>query len=385
MENIMPFSYITSSDQDTYQLESLLYEKYSKIVEAAVNTDKLSKEEFFRKVFDSAFELIPEAQKGSYYECVGDKFIPVFAKGYDMDILKKLEFDKNNVFIGFEWIKDSGRINSYETYIEKREDSLYSETTLEAFKQLGTYADFASLYAPIQVAGVNTGLLCLENFQEKMFSKSSKILLKLYVQLISNFYTQKVYHEKEKKMFNDIIDALVSAIEINDKYTQGHAKRVTEISRKIAKRMGLSNEQMNNIEAAAVLHDIGKIGIPSGILTKPGQLTEEEYELVKKHPANAKKILEHIGDFSDIVNYTYMHHEHFDGSGYPQGLRGNDIPVEAQIIQVADAFDAMTSERSYREAIPVDTAIKIIESESGKQFSPSIVYVIIDLYAHNML
>lgn len=358
--------------------DKLLAAKLSIIADAFVNTNDLGKKEFFSHVFETAFLLIPEAQKGSFYELEDDVFRPIFCKGYRFDLLSQLTFSKDEAFIDFESYSTQA-IDAYQVNITKRDDSLFSERQINIFKQLGTYSDFASLYAPIKCEGLKVGLLCIENFDEKTFSETSRLILKIFAQLISNFYTLKVQKERENKLYREIINALVSTIELKDEYTEGHAKRVSKISQRLAKKMGIPQNRLEIIEATAILHDIGKIGTPLTILNKKSKLTKEEYEIIKRHPENAKVILEKINGFEEIANLAYMHHEYYDGSGYPQGLSGDNIPIEAQIIQVADAFDAMTSKRAYRDAMSIDRVINIFKEERGKQFNPVVTDALIGL------
>ncbi|MGV8983955.1 HD-GYP domain-containing protein [Clostridium sp.] len=360
--------------------EGTNYDKVMDIVESFVNMNNMSKNEFLKKVFVSAFKLIPEAEKGSFYELLGDKYIPIFTNGYDFKVLQKLSFNKSDLFIDYE-CSDVSNIDAYRTYIRKRDDTKFTKEVIETFKQLGTYADFISLYAPVQVGGVNLGLISLECFNGADFSKDSKKILKFYAQIISNFYSQKVFHDRETKMYDDIVTALVSAIEVKDKYTEGHAQRVREYSCMIAKKLGFTKAQIMDISTAALLHDIGKIGVSTEILNKPGKLTEDEYNIVKLHPMHTKTILDKISNFSNISNIAYSHHENYDGTGYPQGLKGDEIPFESQIIQVADAYDAMTSDRAYRKALSINQALEIIEKEMGKQFNAEIAKVAIKLFS----
>lgn len=354
-----------------------IYNKIELIVDSFENIHMLDKREFLQKVFESAFQLIPEAEKGSFYEADGDVFKPLLCRGYDFDTLKKLSFNKKEMFIGFE-CGINKNIQAYEAYIGERESSNFSQETIDIFKKLGTYEKFTTLYAPIQVEGENIGMICLENFNDDGFRNISKKLLKYYAQLISQFYSQLVYRERKTKLYEDIVKALVSAIEVKDIYTKGHGQRVREYSCIIASKMGLSNEQIENISIAALLHDIGKIGMPTEILNKPGSLTQNEYDIIKLHPEYSKRILQQVSGFSQIVDITYAHHERYDGLGYPLGLKNGEIPIEAQILQLADAFDAMTSERAYRKAMTKEKAVEIIKSEVGKQFNPEIVNVAVD-------
>jgi HD-GYP domain len=353
--------------------------KVSLIVDSLVDSHKLNKREFLQKIFNAAFKLIPEAEKGSFYELNGDKYIPIFLKGYDYNIIKRLELSIDEAFNDYKCSSFSD-IDAYEVHISQRNDSRYSNETIEIFKKLGTYTDFTCLYAPIHVNGVNLGVICLDNFNKTGFSKMSKKILKFYAQLISNFYAEKINRENEAKKNQEIVTALISAIEIKDIYTEGHAKRVKEYSVALAKELNLSEELINDIGTAAILHDVGKIGIPNEILIKKGKLTKEEYEVIKEHPLYTKKVLENISGFSKIVNYAYHHHERYDGFGYPEGLKGDEIPFPAQIIQLADSYDAITSKRSYRDAKTSEEALEIIKLESGKQFNPEIVGVALRVF-----
>lgn len=361
--------------------EDINYNKIIPAVDSLINMHTMSKKDFLKKIFVGALGLIPEAEKGSFYELAGDKYIPIFSEGYDLEILQQLIFDRKDAFFDYH-CSDIAKIEAYEIYIEKRDEIKFSQDMIDIFKKLGTYTNFTCLYAPIQVEGLNVGLICFECFNKNGFSKASKKILKFYAQIISNFYTQKLYHEKEKKMYDDVVTALVSAIEVNDKYTEGHAQRVRDYSCTIAEKLGLSNAQIKELSTAALLHDIGKIGIPSQILNKPGKLTEDEYNIIKQHPLYTKKILEKISGFCDISNFAYNHHENYDGTGYPRGLKYDETPFESQIIQVADAYDAMTSERAYRKALSSDQALKIIEKEMGKQFNPKISKAAIKLFSN---
>lgn len=244
------------------------------------NMNSMSRNDFLKKIFYSAFQLISEAEKGSFYELQHEKFVPIFSEGYDLNVIKKLSFSREETYIGYEG-PISADVEVKEIYFEKRDESKFNIETIKTFKELGTYSNFTSLYAPIQVNGLNVGLISIERFSKEGFSETSKKILKFYAQIISNFYIQRVYLEQEKKMYNEIVSALISAIEVNDKYTEGHAQRVRKYSCAIAKKLKLPWELVENISTAALLHDIGKIGVPTEILNKTGKLTLEEYNIIK--------------------------------------------------------------------------------------------------------
>jgi len=171
----------------------------------------------------------------------------------------------------------------------------------------------------------------------------------------------------------DTIKVLATALDARDHYTHGHSQQVTEYAVEIAQEIGLSAKEIDVIRDAGLLHDIGKIGIPDAILLKPGRLTEEEYAIIKKHPEIGKKILQPVNCLADKIPLIYHHHERVDGQGYPEGLAGDNIPLGARILAVADAYQAMTSDRPYRSAMPMQVAISELEKFKGKQFDPMIV------------
>lgn len=176
--------------------------------------------------------------------------------------------------------------------------------------------------------------------------------------------------ERMQHLFKQTAMALVNAIDAKDNYTHGHSSRVAEYSRKIAEMCGKSEQECEEIYYAALLHDVGKIGIPDRIINKEGKLTEEEYAEMKKHPVIGAQILSSIGEYPYISIGAKHHHERYDGKGYPDGLKGEDIPEIGRIVAVADAYDAMTSKRSYREAIPQQKVREEIVKGSGTQFDP---------------
>ncbi len=171
------------------------------------------------------------------------------------------------------------------------------------------------------------------------------------------------------------IQSLIKALEAKDLYTRGHSQRVTMYSVSIGSRMGFSSAFLENLRRAAILHDLGKIGVKESILNKPGRLDENETSEVKRHPEIAMQILHPIPFFRSLLPVILHHHERVDGLGYPGRLSGNGIPIESRILSVADAYDAMTSDRAYRAALPEEEAMAEIHRCSGTQFDPVIVSV----------
>lgn len=180
-------------------------------------------------------------------------------------------------------------------------------------------------------------------------------------QIISN----TELHERLRQMSLEVTRAMVAAIDKKDHYTSGHSERVGFLTRLTAEELGVPPAEVQIMEWAGLLHDVGKIGIPEEILCKPGKLTAEEFEIIKRHPEMGYEILNPIASMQVVVDGVLYHHEYPDGSGYPEGRRGDDIPLVARIIHVADTFDALTSTRSYRRAFSVEKAFEIISSEKG--------------------
>ena len=190
---------------------------------------------------------------------------------------------------------------------------------------------------------------------------------------------EKKSRERLDQVNLNIIRALTSTIDAKDRYTSGHSHRVADYALTIAKRMGKSEEEQQAIYYAGVLHDVGKIRIPLSVINKPGKLTKEEFNYIRIHPVSGYNILRDIHDDERISQGAKYHHERYDGKGYPSGLAGENIPEVARILAVADAYDAMASDRSYRRALPQDVIRSEIEKGKGTQFDPAIADIMLQL------
>ena len=193
--------------------------------------------------------------------------------------------------------------------------------------------------------------------------------------------TQEVVtqHEKLERMVMQTVQALSGAIDAKDTYTNGHSTRVAEYSRELARRAGLSESVQNDIYMMGLLHDVGKIGISDEIINKTSKLTDEEYAIIKKHPVLGETILKNITEFPKLLIGARWHHERYDGEGYPDGIAGDEIPVEARIIAIADAYDAMSSKRSYRDILPQAVVRKEMEKGKGTQFDPAFAEIMLSV------
>ncbi|WP_026486000.1 HD-GYP domain-containing protein [Caldanaerobius polysaccharolyticus] len=195
-----------------------------------------------------------------------------------------------------------------------------------------------------------------------------------FVPLFMIRYTFKLYMDS-KQSYYETINVLIKALEAKDKYTAGHSKSVEKITSLLCRELGFSEYLTERVQIAALLHDVGKIGIPESILNKPGKLTSEEFEVIKYHSEYGYEILKDVSGLKDISLWIKHHHERFDGTGYPDGKKGHEIPLESQILSIADVFDALVSNRPYRKAFTREEAYDIILNSNGTQFSPEIIEV----------
>jgi putative nucleotidyltransferase with HDIG domain len=186
-------------------------------------------------------------------------------------------------------------------------------------------------------------------------------------------------YTKMRKVYLDTIRALAAAIDAKDPYTKGHSERVADTSVALAQELNLSDREIENIEYTALLHDIGKIGIDERILSKNDGLSSEEFKRIKEHTIMGAKIIKPVEFLKDSYKVIYHHHERYNGDGYPDGLKGEDIPISSRIIAVADAYDAMGSDRPYRKKLNKDKILKELKDQSGKQFDPEVVKAFISV------
>lgn len=185
--------------------------------------------------------------------------------------------------------------------------------------------------------------------------------------------------QQNEDLFLGIVKSLAAAIDAKDTYTNGHSVRVAEYSREIARRAGYDSASQRRIYITGILHDVGKIGIPDAIINKKGRLDDEEYAIMKTHPQKGADILSNIKDMPELSVGARWHHERYDGKGYPEGLSREDIPWEARIIAVADAYDAMTSHRSYRDILPQEVVRGEIVKGRGTQFDPAFADIMLQM------
>ena len=180
-------------------------------------------------------------------------------------------------------------------------------------------------------------------------------------------------HHSQEDIYLEVLSALVEAIEAKDHSTRGHSERMVKFVSYVAKNMGMTKQELKDLEMAATLHDVGKIGIDKSVFLKPGKLTPEEYEIIKKHSTIGANIISRVSFLKGAAEYVKHHHERWDGNGYPDKLKGNDIPLGSRILAVVDSFDAMMSERPYKKAMTLSEAFVELKKNSGAQFDAKVV------------
>jgi PAS domain S-box-containing protein len=252
--------------------------------------------------------------------------------------------------------------------------------------------EFKSFHsAPLFVKGDLKGVMLI--FYRQAFTPSSE-----WLEVVNTLATQTAIAIDNNELFdrlqrsslnltvayNETIEGWAKALELRDQETEGHSKRVTDLTMKFAYELGLNDEAIGNIMRGALLHDIGKMGIPDAVLNKPGKLTEDEWALVRKHPQDAYDMLSPIKYLRPALEIPYCHHERWDGAGYPRGLKGEEIPLAARIFAVVDVWDALTSDRPYRKAWPRVKAKEYMLSQAGKHFDPNIVEVFFARVLNNL-
>ena len=219
-----------------------------------------------------------------------------------------------------------------------------------------------------------------DKFDQLLLLIESGIKAISQMNLIKKINTElKDTYEKLERSYMESIQTVRYTVEAKDTYTRGHSDRVSEYSVLIGQKLGLPKEDIRKLQIGGLFHDVGKIGVPDNILQKNGKLTDDEYSEIKKHPSIGTHILSTASIFQDILPIVKHHHERYDGTGYPSGLKGNDIPYLARITAVADAFDAMTSKRVYRDSLSIDTVISEFEKNKGTQFDPEIADAFLDI------
>ena len=337
-------------------------QKHQKEIERLTKFDRLTNL-YNRTSFDN--DLFNNSIKFSFPVCLVIFDINTFqiintTFGYDVgnDILRRIAYDIKKV------LEDYPEVNAYRTGGD--EFSLISDG-LNQEKIDTLVSKIKHTVESLHNYSINLKL----SHGYSIAADSSKSLIDTFNEAVQNLHENKIY--EGSSISKKTVDIIMTTLFEKSPREKMHSERVSKLAETIAKLLKASPELIKRVKLAARLHDIGKINISETILDKPGQLTLEEYEVVKKHSGSGFKILSSVPEYSHIANIVYAHHERFDGKGYPRGLEKDEIPLEARIIAVADAYDAMIEQRTYRKVLTVNEALDELKTHSGTQFDPNIV------------
>jgi HD-GYP domain-containing protein (c-di-GMP phosphodiesterase class II) len=280
----------------------------------------------------------------------------------------------------------------------------YQNIGQELFEKIGYTRTQSSLkfinnglYLPLILQDKSIGIIYVET--KDPIDTDDLDILNIYSSLVSSSLSNAILHsminikneeltrtrEKLAQWYVEVVDSMRETINAKDKYTCGHSDRVTDYSIKIGKELGLSETELNTLKNGGIFHDIGKIGVPDSILKKEGKLEFDEYKEIQTHPERGAFILSAVSMFKDVVPLVLYHHEKYDGTGYPKKLKGEEIPLMARILSVADALDAMTTDRGYKNKRTLEDAISELKKGAGKQFDSNVVNLCIELIRKNII
>lgn len=250
----------------------------------------------------------------------------------------------------------------------------------------GEYGIKSSICQPLLARGEALGaLIVVRSKNPHPFSQGQLTGLGLMAAKAAAAVESSRLYKNLKESYISTVQALANAIEARDRYTRGHTERVYRLSKILAEELGWTETELGDLKMGGILHDIGKIGVPDSILNKPGPLTGDEIEIMKSHPEKGARMIESIPFLSPALPYIKYHHERYDGSGYPYGLKGDEIPLPGRLLAVVDTIDAVTSDRPYRKGRSLQEAIEEIKKNSGKQFHPEIVKACVSAFRKGKL
>lgn len=352
---------------------SLQLEKIIELTENLYESTLKDEEVFLNNLLHAASLLIPDADYGSVYIYKNDRVYFIDAIGHDLKGLQEL-YIEIDVFVSP--TDEITIIDNVVDYTINRISNDIKEKFSRSSKSIKQTLKFDLFVNDILTAGVS---LDIASDSEKIFNENSKKTMQLFRNFASAFFNMQRFGQAEREFQQEIVYSIIQLLEIHDNYTKNHSHNVAILSQKIATELNLPTEEINNAYWAGLVHDIGKILIPFNVLNKKDKLSEEEFNHIKKHPHWGFVTLSQTKHLKEIAKYVLYHHEYWDGTGYPKGVKGNDIPLVSQIITVADSWDAMRSDRSYRSKLATETALREIINKKGLQFSPVVVEAFVNI------
>lgn len=315
-------------------------------------------------IIDEATEILDsEIASILIFDPESDKMSIHAAKGLDQDVIEETEIKIGEKISG--WVAQNKKAILVHD-IEK--DPRFAKRNHER------YYTKSLISAPIMIDHTVLGVININNKRNRQpYNQEDLELLQTVADHTALVISNVNLYNELQLLYINIVETLTETVDLRDHYTKSHSEHVSKYAVAIAKEMGLSKNKIEIVARAAKLHDIGKIGVHDYILTKPGKLTAEEWETMKTHALKGAEILEPLGFLNGVIETVRQHHERYDGKGYPYKKQANEICIEAKILAVADAFDAMTTERPYAKALTKEQATEELKKESGKQFDPKVV------------
>ena len=344
---------------------------------AKLTSSSLDLDEVLSSAFNSAVKIL-NAETGSLMLFDPEEEVLTIKKSYGLneEIIRKTRVKKGETIVGL--VAQSGK----PFIIHGRADLPVrcTQTGIVPIKGRKKYEKVNSICVPLKTRKGVIGVVNLNRKEDaNPFTEDNLKLLFTMANDVAFAIENATLYQNLHESYLSIIRALVSALELKDSHTRGHSESVTRYAVALAKKLKLFPQEIESIEVAAILHDVGKIGVQESILNKPGKLNDEEWKEMKRHPEFSYKILKEVNFPWEIKPVIYAHHERYNGKGYPARLKGEKIPLGARILAVADTFAAMTSDRAYRKGLSKEMAIEELKRVAGTQLDPELVKVFVEM------
>lgn len=374
---LFAFAYVTGKQAKIETLNSRL-EKLLQVSLLLSIKENRNIEHFLTQFFRAVFSFVPEADFGSVMVLHQDVWRYIDAVGHDIDTLRRLCLPKDAISI-YDQVKVLKKLR-------EPDQSMLDPADLQRFRS-AVRPIKETLVIPLRTEKGFYGTLSLDVDSNSLqsFSTGSIELMQAFSNLVTSYFVLNEYNEIDRDFQNSLILSIIHLLEIHDPYTRGHSENVAEIARIVAQKMDLPEKDLQRIYWSGLVHDIGKIVISWEILNKPAKLNAEEFSQIQLHPRYGHDVLGKTENLKDIAITVLCHHENFDGSGYPDGIAGEAIPLFSRIIAVADTYDAMTSGRPYRKTVKGQEALAEIQACAGKQFDPAVVAAFLQCYEAGLI
>ncbi len=378
--------------RDLTDEDAMIFDSIGEVVALSItNYELLKKNEEQLMLLDNIKKITDNITSILDYDILLPNILQKIKTLFDVDAISIMSFKagtkmlyiRSSIGLSYRYTKEQ-QVNAMNIDTEKfgipfviddLHNNYFGDKTL--VEEEGLYAD---LVIPLKVYDDFVGVLNLyskdptRNFTLEDLDKAAIISTSVAIALKN----ADMFTEMEETVI-DVISTISKIVEAKDKYTEKHSESVAEIAVKIGRRLNLQKDELNNLYIAGLMHDIGKISIPDSVLQKPGKLNNEEMEIIKTHPTVGAEILKHIRKLAPVKEAILYHHERYDGKGYPEGRAGKDVPLNARILSIADAFEAMTSDRPYHKGLKREEAIKELMRNRGSQFDPELVDILLGI------